>query len=333
MAPRSHTLPMDATATPRHQGWKERVDWSLVKNILTIASILLVVVLLYSYADKVEWAEVWKSLRGYTALRIVEAFAVTVMSFAIYSCFDLFGRHLLDHGLGVRRVMGIASISYAFNLALGTIIGAAGIRLRLYQQAGLNAGQIARVIGISVVTNWLGYSLVAGMLFITGAVKLPPQLGTDISLDAFGIVLLAIVASYLFAVTRWGGHTLRWRSHELTLPRAPVGFMQVAVAAANWMSIGAVLWLLLDFRVAYPLVLSAVLVGSMAGLIVRVPGGLGVLEAVATAMLSRYLPVSEVLAGVLAFRAVYYLTPLFLATLAIAVLEYAGRRKGAAKKE
>jgi len=72
---------------------------------------------------------------------------------------------------------------------------------------------------------------------------------------------------------------------------------------------------LLQARIDYASVLSVLLIGAVAGVIAHIPAGLGVLEAVFVALLSHRLPQSDVLGAVLAYRAVYYLAPLALATL------------------
>ena len=76
------------------------------------------------------------------------------------------------------------------------------------------------------------------------------------------------------------------------------------------------LWVLLQGAVAYPAVLATVLVAAVSGLVLRVPAGLGVLEAVGVLLLTGPLPRDTVLAALLAYRALYYFAPLLLATLA-----------------
>ena len=61
---------------------------------------------------------------------------------------------------------------------------------------------------------------------------------------------------------------------------------QVAAAATNWLLMGAALWTVLQHQVGYPAALATVLLGAVAGLVLRVPAGLGVLEAVGVALLA-----------------------------------------------
>jgi hypothetical protein len=62
--------------------------------------------------------------------------------------------------------------------------------------------------------------------------------------------------------------------------------------------------------------------GAVAGLVLRVPAGLGVLEAVGVALLAGgTLGQDKVLAALLAYRALYYLVPLVLASVALGLAE------------
>ena len=76
---------------------------------------------------------------------------------ALYSCYDLLGRRMTGHKLGTGTVMGVTFISYAFNLNLGSLVGGVAFRYRLYSRLGLDNNTITRVLGFSMLTNWLGY--------------------------------------------------------------------------------------------------------------------------------------------------------------------------------
>jgi uncharacterized membrane protein YbhN (UPF0104 family) len=90
---------------------------------------------------------------------------------------------------------------------------------------------------------------------------------------------------------------------------------------------------LLRGRVDYPHVLTVLLTTVVATLIVRVPGGLGVLETVFVALLSYRLPQGQLLAALLAYRGIYYLLPLMLATVGYAIAEMRARRLGIRRRK
>jgi uncharacterized membrane protein YbhN (UPF0104 family) len=94
------------------------------------------------------------------------------------------------------------------------------------------------------------------------------------------------------------------------------------------MIMGGVFYCLMQGDAHYATTLAVVMVASVAGIISRIPGGIGVLEAVSIAVLGPHLGEAKVLAGVLAYRAIYYLTPLVLASMALVTLEALERRSG-----
>jgi uncharacterized membrane protein YbhN (UPF0104 family) len=118
----------------------------------------------------------------------------------------------------------------------------------------------------------------------------------------------------------------RWRGHDFFVPSLRIALMQLLIASANWLTIGAVLWVLLQQDVDYGHTLAVLLVAAVAGVITHVPAGLGVLEGVFVAFLGPTLGDGQVLAALIAYRALYYLAPLAVAAIAYFVLEAKARR-------
>ena len=326
VAPTGHRPgPAGAGGAPLHHN---RTAWRWARRAVLVAFLAMVAALLVRQALTIEWGQVLHAVGQLPPSFVLAAVAITALSHTIYSTYDLFGRHLTGHRLGTGTVMGVTAISYAFNLNLGSMVGGIGFRYRLYTRLGLATDQIARIVGMSLLTNWSGYLLVAGLVFSFW----PPQLPPDWKLDSEGLRLagaaaLALAAAYV-ALCAWR-HGREWmvRGHRIELPGLRMALLQVLVAGFNWCVLGMVMWLLLQGRVDYAHVLSVLLCSVVAGLIVRVPGGLGVLETVFVALLGYRVPLSDLLAALLAYRAVYYLLPLLLATLAYGVAEWLARRR------
>ena len=92
---------------------------------------------------------------------LLAAIGFALASHLLYSCFDLIGRRYTGHELPTRKVMAVNFISYAFNLCLGSLVGGVAFRYRLYSRLGLDNGVITRIVSMSMLTNWLGYMLLA----------------------------------------------------------------------------------------------------------------------------------------------------------------------------
>jgi uncharacterized membrane protein YbhN (UPF0104 family) len=298
--------------------------WRIARRVLTMVFIGLVLALLIVQVREVEWDAVRASLVRYRGPTLLLAFLLAAMSHALYGLFDQIGRAYTGHGLARLRVAMIAFVSYAFNLNMGAMIGGVGFRYRLYSRYGLDGGTITRIMGMSVAANWLGYSLVAGMAFARGVIELPPgwEIGSD-GLRWIGYGLLAAAAGYLAACAFARRRSWTLRGGEILLPSFGMAVLQALIAAVNWMLIGALVYLLLHRQVPYTTVLAVFLISAIAGVITHIPAGLGVIELVFITMLGHALPRNELIAGLLAYRAVYYLVPLALALLAYLRLEAA----------
>jgi glycosyltransferase 2 family protein len=303
--------------------------WKLVRRVLALLFFVAVGALLVQQARQVEWAEVGAAMRRADPLALGLAMLLAAGSYLLYASYDLLARRYTGHHLMRRKVVLIALISYAFNLNMGALVGGAGFRFRLYSRFGLPAGTIARILTFSVATNWGGYVLLVGLLlaFDWLPVSLQWKLGSD-ALRAIGVLMLAAAAAYPLLCRFSRRRSFRLRGHELRLPGWRMALAQVGLSTLNWMTIAAIIHVLLPAGVSYPVVLGVLLAAAVAGAVTHVPAGLGVLEAVFVMALSSRVGTPELLAALLAYRAIYYLGPLLLAVPTYLLMERAARRRG-----
>ena len=304
---------------------RDRAWWPwLTRGVLVLFGAFVLGLLIWQ-ATRVDWPAVFAAMAATPAQVLLAAGAVALCGHVLYSTFDLLGRHYTGHQLAPQASMLVTFISYAFNLNFGAIVGSAAMRLRLYARLGLRTPVILRVMALSMWTNWFGYLALAGVMFITLSLPLPaPWHVGEAALHAIGGVLLAPALAYLVAcATVRADRVWHWRGHKVWLPTPRFALAQLAVGVSNWLLIAAVIWVLLQGRVAFPVVAGVFLVGVVAGIVTRVPAGLGVQEAVFVALLGPQVPEADMLAAMLTYRALYYWAPLLLAGLAYAGLEAA----------
>jgi uncharacterized membrane protein YbhN (UPF0104 family) len=297
--------------------------WHLAKKILTWLFFIAVAVLLVVYAQKVDWLEVWSVIRDYNRTALLSAVGLVIVSYLLYGCYDLLGRAYCGHRLAKRQVMLVSFICYAFNLTLSTWVGGIGMRYRLYSRLGLPGSTITRIFSLSITTNWLGYILLGGVIFTVGVVDLPAHWYIrDTTLRIIGGVLLLMIAVYLWACAFAKHRHMTIKGQKLVLPSWRFALLQMLISSANWMAMGAIIWLLLGQQVNYFFVLGVLLVSSIAGVIVHIPAGIGVLEAVFIALLAgEHASQGTIIAALLAYRVLYFFIPLALATVGYLVLE------------
>ena len=307
----------------------DRAWWPWLRRGASTAFFGLVAYLLVSQARAIEWSQVLASLQNYPVLDTWGAIALTAASYLLYSCFDLLGRHYTGHTLRVPTVMLLTFVSYAFNLNLGSVVGGIAFRYRLYSRLGLAVGTITRVISFSMLANWMGYLLLAGLVFSFQ----PPALPANWKIDAFqlrliGLLLLALVAAYLGACAFSQRRSFSLRGHEIELPSLHLAGLQLAMGAGNWLLMSGIVFVLLQYRIDYFSVASVLLLAGIAGVITHIPGNLGVLEAVFLTLLSHRMAPYDLLAGLVAYRVIYFLMPLLAAALIYLVMEARAKKTG-----
>lgn len=301
--------------------------WPMARRILVGAFTLGVLTLIVWKARDIDWPAVGQALRGISPLTLATAAGFAMLSYALYGSFELFGWHYLKHPLARWRMVGVAMSSYAVNLNLGTIVGGVGFRYRLYARQGLKVSQVAKLVGLAMLINWLAYPLLLGACLLFQVVAPPAdwQLSPD-TLRWAGGVLWMLPLSYLAACT-WSPRR-HWtvRGQALSLPSGRMACLQLGLSAANWLASAAAIHTLMPEGVSYLAVVSALMVSAVAGVLAHIPGGLGVLEGVFIALLGAQVPHAALIGALLAYRAVYYLSPLLLAGLAYLAFESTARR-------
>jgi len=295
--------------------------WRIALWVFPIA----VLALLARAARAIEWSQVREAIAHYDAVTLLLAVALAGASYLVYSSYDLAARHYAQHTLPARRVMLITVIAYAFALNIGALIGGTGLRFRMYARERLSMATISRIVAFSASSNWLGYLLLAGVLFASGVVTLPPRwVSIADTLRMLGIAMVAAALLYLFICYRLHDRIFHLRRHHFRLPTLQLALMQFALAMLNWSLMAAVIFVLLPASADYPTVLGTCLFAAVATALVHVPAGLGVIEAVFIAAFGHRIPPVQVLAALLAYRAIYYLAPLAVAIVLYLLFETRG---------
>ncbi|MCU0123497.1 lysylphosphatidylglycerol synthase domain-containing protein [Pseudomonas vlassakiae] len=292
------------------------------KRLFTVAFLILIPVLLYVLARNLDWNEVRHSLLAYKPSTLAIGLALALCSYLIFASYDLLARSYTGHSLPARQVLPIAFVCYAFNLNFTTWVGGVALRYRLYSRLGLDTPTITRILTLGLLTNWMGYMLLAGSVFALGLVKLPANWAVGAGgLRLIGVLLLAIAIGYLLACGLAKKRTWRWREHEVTLPSLRLALCQVALGASNWAMMALLIFWLLPGETFYPSILGILLISCVAGVVAHIPAGLGVLETVFLALLHGQLGQGTLVAALLGYRTLYYLIPLVAAVLTYLILE------------
>lgn len=317
--------PVDPAAEASNPGGQRKPrskKWLWAKRLMTWSCFILVPVLLFMLVRNLDWAEVTHALRSYKLSTLLMGGGLALLSYLVFSSYDLISRRYTGHRLPTTKVLPLAFVCYAFNLNLSSWVGGIALRYRLYGKLGLSVATITKILSLGLVTNWLGYLLLGGVVFAMGLPALPDsvKIGTT-GLRLIGVAMVLTGCAYLLACRFAKRRTWRLRNQEITLPSFRLAALQAATGACNWALMGALIFTLLPEKVDYLTVLAILLISSIAGVITHIPAGLGVLETIFISLLQGQYSKGALLAALIAYRALYFLLPLAIACLLYLVLE------------
>jgi uncharacterized membrane protein YbhN (UPF0104 family) len=327
------TRPVDTTADPQAKGSPKKPPsrkWLWAKRLMTWSCFILVPVLLYMLMRNLDWQEVTHALRSYKSSTLILGGLIALASYLVFSAYDLLSRRYTGHRLSATKVLPLAFVCYAFNLNLSSWVGGIALRYRLYGKSGLSVATITKILSLGLVTNWLGYLLLGGVVFAMGLPALPDsvKIGTT-GLRLIGVAMVAAGVAYLLACGFAKKRTWTIRKQEVTLPSLRLAALQALFGACNWALMGALIFTLLPDKVGYLTILAILLISSIAGVITHIPAGLGVLETIFISLLQGQYSKGTLLAALIAYRALYFLLPLAISCVVYLVLERKTRRSAA----
>lgn len=292
------------------------------KRAFTLFFFIAVPVLLFTLMKNLDWNEVMHALESYKATTLALGFVIAAGSYLTYCGFDVLARRYTEHKLSVKQIIPVTFVCYAFNLNLSSWVGGIALRYRLYSRLGLDVPTITRILSLSLITNWLGYMLLAGFVFAGDFVDLPEgwKIG-DTTLQLIGFVLLAVCFAYFAACRFSKKRTWTVRKQQFVLPSLNQALRQALLGALNWGLMALLIYVLLPEKAFYPAVLGILLISSIAGVIAHIPAGLGVLETVFITLMQHQFSKGQLLAALIGYRVIYFLIPLVLALVVYVVLE------------
>lgn len=301
-------------------------------DLLGVAAVIAIVILLWNRLSQIDWGETYNSIA--TTPWEVTALALTLglLSYGVFCFFDRIGLKKTAASPGMFDSFVAAFICYAASLNFGSLVGGVGMRFKLYSDMNVTKHEVVRITTLSTLSNWGGYFLVAGIFFATypkefvesGWLRGIPwrQLG----IVGVSVTLLSILALNWF-------RNFRVFKFQLTLPPLREGLVRISLGALNWILVSLLLTTIFCWHLSVPfhLVLLSYFASAIAGVIVHVPGGLGVFEATFLTIIGPVIGDSSVMGGVLLFRIIYYFVPLGIAMVLATCLrkshQLAGRER------
>lgn len=308
-----------------------------IGQILPLVLLVGAAWLLYREVRKYDWREVLDSFAAIPPLQVAASLGMMALNYAILVGYDWLALHAIQRRLPLTQVSLASFVGHTTSYNFGALLGGTTVRYRFYSSWGLTAAEIVRLVAMLAVTFWFGVFALAGTLFVLDPIptpaepiKLPGDKTFSLpggSISTLGWGLLAMTAVYLALVFFWR-RPLRWKGHELRLPEPGIAVAQLLVAAVDLTAAAGCAYFLMpaDFHLSFPEFLSIYLLAVVIVVLSHVPGGVGVLEVTVLTFVGAQN--AQVVAGILAFRVVYYLLPLCLAACSWGVYELFHRSSG-----
>ena len=231
------------------------------------------------------------------------------------------GKHHVPYRIAA--LAGFTSYSVGHNVGVTALSGGA-VRYRIYSLWGLTIIDVAKICFVAGLTFWLGNATVLGLglLYEPSAASALDQLPTWFN-RLLAVVILAVLTGYIIWV--WQKPRVIGRDNwEVHLPGGRLTLLQIVIGVIDMTFCSLAMYMLMpntpyiDFIAVAVIFVSATLLGFVS----HSPGGLGVFDAAMLLALPQFQR-EELLAGLLVFRLLYYISPFTLSLIILGVRELA----------
>jgi len=300
------------------------IGWNRIGVLLSVTIIAIAVMVLVHMLRGIDTDEVFKALRATSPGRIAAAAAFVAGGYFTLTFYDLFALRTLGEDKIPYRIAALAGFtSYSIGHNIGaTVFTGGAVRYRIYSAYGLDAVAVAKICFLAGLTFWLGNVTVLGL----GITADPLAASAIDQLPAgpnriIGIALLVILSCYVGWVWSAKREIGRgdWNVH---LPSGPSTLLQISIGILDLACCSLAMYMLLPSEPNIGFVTVAVIFVSatLLGFASHAPGGLGVFDAAMLVALWQF-DKEEVLAGLLLFRLLYYLSPFAIALVILGTRE------------
>lgn len=301
-----------------------------MKNILNFFGkifVLLIFVfaiwLLYQKLQAYSLVEIRQSIEQIPISSIVLSLFFMILNYVILMGYDWLALKAIKKQLAFRKISLVSFVGSVISVNFGALLGGSAVRYRLYSLWGFSPFEIIRLVVMVGFTFWVGAMGLAGVLFILVPLELPTEFTLHfIDIRFLGVFLLAVCVLYHFICWLVDGKAIIIRGKEFALPPFKISLAQTCIAGLELIAAAACLYVLLPVHddVSFFWFLPNYLLAQVIAVLTHVPGGIGVLEVILMNLMSG-IPASGVFAAILTFRVIYYLLPLFFASVLLGVNE------------
>jgi phosphatidylglycerol lysyltransferase len=298
--------------------------WLLLAAALVMAA--LAVFALDRLSQELDYGAVATALAEKSNALLVAAVAAAAVSYTAMIGYDLSAvRHVGPQPPVPPRICALAAFcgfALSNSMGVGAFTGGA-VRWRIYAAAGVKPNQIARILVFVTASLSIGIFFVAALGVLLAAGQMESWFGLPASLLRVLAALCLLAMGGIAVVGRLRRTALRLGPVTFRVPSPKLVVAQGIISAVDLGFAAVVLWLLLpEGAVDLPSFAALYVVAIAIGAASHLPGGIGVFEAVVLlAFRGGAVPLDQVAAALLLYRAIYFVLPLILAVVLLAGFE------------
>lgn len=313
--------------------FEEKIGWHRLGFVLSISIIAIAAWVLYRKLHDINVAKVLNAMSTVDYSDVALAALFVAGGYFTLTFYDLFALRTIGKShipYRIAALSGFTSYSVGHNVGATVFTGGA-VRYRIYSHWGLTAMDVAKICFVAGTTFWLGNVTVLGV-----GIAWHPEAASSIDQApvwfnrGLGVALLVGLVCYVTWV--WRTPRVVGRDNwKVQLPNGPLTLLQILIGIVDLGFCALAMYMLMPTTPYLDFVSIAVIfiTATLLGFISHSPGGLGVFDAAMLIALAQY-DKEELLAGLLIFRLLYYITPFTLSLVILGArelsLSLSGRR-------
>ena len=313
--------------------FEEKIRWNRLGFVLSVSIIAVAAWVLYRKLRDINLAKVLGAMATVEYSDVALAALFVAVGYFTLTFYDLFALRTIGKKHIPYRIAalgGFTSYSVGHNVGATVFTGGA-VRYRIYSHWGLSAMDVAKICFVAGTTFWLGNVTVLGV-----GIAWHPEAASQIDQlpvwfnRGLGIALLIGLVCYVAWV--WRTPRVVGRDNwKVQLPNGPLTLLQILIGIVDLGCCALAMYVLVPNTPYVDFVSISVIfiTATLLGFISHSPGGLGVFDAAMLFALTQY-DTEELVAGLLIFRLLYYITPFALALITLGIrelsLSLSGRR-------
>ncbi|HUN94031.1 MAG TPA: hypothetical protein VMU33_18415, partial [Burkholderiaceae bacterium] len=251
--------------------------------------------------------------------------AATAVSFAAVVGRDASALRYIDARLSWKPLVlaAFCGTSLGNAVGFGSLTGGA-VRYRIYGAVGIKPNDIARLMLFLALGFGLGLAGFGGLTGLAEARAVAKFLGWSPGLlrTVAASALVATVAILAFGLRR----DIRIGGFALPAPDPRLAAAQLLLSAVRLTGAAAALWVLMpplpaSAPIDFPSFAAIFSAATALAVVSHVPGGIGVFEAVVLAAFGGRASPDRIAAALIVFRGIYFVLPLLLSAILLALFE------------